>query len=116
MFAQKLNSNVRQDFEETLETFFEEQTSEEEKEPTEGEEPSAASVSSEQQTTSQKPKILFSFFYSHLNSHELVESSLPANKPENLHIVSGSSDQLDFDHQIEEVCQLFRVFKKINSL
>lgn len=103
MFAQKLNSNVRQDFEETLETFFDEQTIEEEKEPTGGEESSVTTDSSERPEASQKPKILFSFFYSHLNSYELVEKSLPANKPENLHIVSGSSEQLDFEHQIEEV-------------
>ena len=102
MFCRKSNSSAKQDFEETLETFFEKEC-----EKTINENETSESTESTEQkesaTESKKPNILFSFYYSHLNSSELVDTSLPSNKPENLHIISGSSAQLDLDRQIEEV-------------
>lgn len=109
MFCRKSNSSAKQDFEETLETLFEkeceqpEQTTTNEDEANESVESTVQKEDKPLTSSSKKPNIIFSFYFSHLNSSELVETSLPDNKPENLHIISGSSAQLDLDRQIEEV-------------
>ncbi|CAF0907292.1 unnamed protein product [Brachionus calyciflorus] len=55
-----------------------------------------------------KPNVLFSCFYSHIDSdyfvHELDKIS---NRPNNLHFVSGCQPKLDFDHHVEQAKKIF---------
>lgn len=83
MFCNKSKATAKQDFEECINTMFD----------------------SDSEEDSARPRILFSYFYSHLDSSHLVENSVKTdcNKPSNLHIVSGAKCKLDFDHHVLEV-------------
>lgn len=60
------------------------------------------------ETESDKPNILFSYYFSHLNSENLVkEMNKNASKPDNLHIVSGARVGIDFDHCVKEAKRIF---------
>lgn len=52
-----------------------------------------------------KPRILFEYYFSHVDSNDRLEKSLKnnANIPSNLHITSGMSAKLDFDDQVSQV-------------
>ena len=50
-------------------------------------------------TSKTKPKILFSFFYSHLDSNHQIDYNMESscNIPTNLNLVGASKVELDFD-------------------
>ena len=52
-----------------------------------------------------KPNILFSLYYSHVDSNKMIKYC--QNLPDNLHIVSGSKVELDFDFHIEQAKTIF---------
>ena len=56
-----------------------------------------------------KPKILFSFYYSHLDSNNRLETGIKneSNIPPNLHIVGASKVELDFDFHVEQAERIF---------
>ena len=104
MFAIQKNSTAKEDFNEAIEILFRKEKEEEEKKEEEKTNDEEAEPESESKSESDnRPNILFSFFYSHLNSNEFVEKHLPSDMPSNLHILSGSSAKIDFERQIEEV-------------
>lgn len=106
MFAVQKNSTAKEDFNEAIEILFRKEKEEEEKkeeEKSNDEKEPKESESKSESESDNRPNILFSFFYSHLNSNEFVEKHLPSDMPSNLHILSGSSAKIDFEHQIEEV-------------
>ena len=57
-----------------------------------------------------KPRILFSLFYSHVDSNRRVEDIFKRNVniPANLHIVGASKVELDFDFHVEQAEKIFR--------
>lgn len=109
MFCKKSNKTAKEDFEECIKSLFSDKNLDGKVggEAQEQVEASAKAIDPNDpiDTTPQStlPNCLFSFFYSHLNSTELVTKNLPTNKPENLHIIGGSSVSLDYDYQIKEV-------------
>lgn len=102
MFAVQKNSTAKEDFNEAIEILFRKEKEEEEKKEEEKTNDEKEPKESESESDN-RPNILFSFFYSHLNSNEFVEKHLPSDMPSNLHILSGSSAKIDFERQIEEV-------------
>lgn len=57
---------------------------------------------------SNRPNILFSYYFSHLNSENLVkEINNNLSKPKNLHVISGAKVGLDFDHCVKEAKKIF---------
>ena len=89
LFCKSVKETAKLDFEECIQTYFTENSDD--------------SIDS-------KPKILFSFYYSHLDSNQRLESSLNtnANIPSNLHLVGASKAQLDFDFHVTQSEKIFR--------
>lgn len=60
------------------------------------------------ETENQKPNILFSYFFSHVDSECMVkEMNKKESKPANLHLVSGAKVCLDFDYHVKEAKRIF---------
>lgn len=117
MFAVQKNSKAKEDFNEAIEILFRKEKEEEEKkEEDENNDEKEPKESESESESDNRPNILFSFFYSHLNSNEFVEKHLPSDMPSNLHILSGSSAKIDFEHQIEEVKIFLFGFTSIISI
>lgn len=61
------------------------------------------------ETESEKANVLFSYFFSHIDSGSLVkEMEKNESKPANLHLVSGAKVCLDFDHHVKEAKRIFK--------
>ncbi len=60
-------------------------------------------------TSKTKPKILFSFFYSHLDSNHQIDYNMKSSCkiPSNLHLVGASKVELDFDFHVEQAEKIF---------
>jgi len=86
LFCKSVKTTARLDFEECVKTYFAEKI---------------------EDTT--KPRILFSFYYSHLDSNDRIESNMntDSNIPINLHVVGGSKVELDFDFHVTQAEKVF---------
>ena len=86
LFCKSVRETAKLDFEECLHAYFSEQDDE------------------------MKPKILFSFYYSHVDSNQRVETELAdsTNVPSNLHVLGGSKVELDFDFHAAQAEKIFR--------
>ncbi len=56
------------------------------------------------------PKILFEYYYSHVDSQSRVSESLKNNIPANLFITTSSKAKLDYDDHVLQVRILFKIF------
>lgn len=81
---------------------------------TKTEEREIPSENEESEEKTKKPKILFEFYFSHIDSQDRIENSLKSNTelPSNLYITTGSRATLDFDHHVTRAKE---IFKKICS-
>lgn len=124
MFCNKSKQTVQQDFERTIKLFFQEEKEEETSTIADSNETDPSQVTIEgnsekkrkiEETKSEPissdslPNILFSFYYSHVDSDYRIKNDLinDDQAPSNLHFISGFQAQLDYDAQIEQVvCNL----------
>jgi hypothetical protein len=122
LFAEKMNDTPQQDFAECIASLFD-NTAEIEEEPvinlpseggdetSETQQPvkSPKQETATKTTPNQPPKILFSYFYSHLDSTSMIARNLDTSSlPSNLSIVGGSRAEVDFDYHVSEAERIFR--------
>lgn len=93
LFCKSVKQTANLDFEECIQTYFADQAT-------------TADLRSE----NTKPRILFSFYYSHVDSNHRIENFLKQsnNVPSNLHIVGASKVELDFDFHVALAEKIFR--------
>lgn len=60
-------------------------------------------VNDKETTSDTKPKVIFSYFYNHLDSNSIIEKQLVHDLPTNLTLVGGFKAELDFDYHITKV-------------
>jgi len=119
LFCKKSKPTVQQDFEQIINMFFQEEKEEtsaivesNDADPNQVtiEENSEKRIKIEEKKTeptssNSLPNILFSFYYSHVDSDYRIKNDLirESRVPSNLHFTSGFQSQLDYDAQIEQV-------------
>ena len=117
LFCEKVNETAEQDFTECVKILFDDTaepavnnfsepivTDDDEDERLRTKNQNKEPESLKASTTSEKPRILFSFYFSHVDSNHIIEHNLnKASIPANLHLVGGSREDLDFDYQVSQV-------------
>jgi len=122
MFCKKSKPTAQQEFEQAIKLFFQEEKNVETSTITNETDPAQVLIEenaekkmkmeetkTELASNTSLPTILFSFYYSHVDSDYLIKNDLVNNSrtPANLHFTSGFQTQLDYDAQIEQVTFLF---------
>jgi hypothetical protein len=121
MFCQKTKPTVQQDFEQVINLFFHEKVAEKITQSSETDENQVRieansekkmkmdEIKTESATSNLLPNILFSFYYSHVDSDYRIKNDLLRDNrvPSNLHFISGFQTQLDYDAQVEQVASIF---------
>lgn len=94
MFCKSLNPTPNEDFAVSIDSLFD-SIQNESKEDEANTDSSSITI---------KPRIIFSYYFSHVDSSSKIENNL--NKdiiPENLLLISGSNAKLDFDYHCSQV-------------
>ncbi len=117
LFCEKLNETPQQDFAECISLLFDNSVQVEAAEKTNEEEEASDDQAQEVKkkpaeplkTADPRPRVLFSYNYSHLDSNSLLENNLEKTSvPANLSIVGGSRAEIDFDSHVSEAEMIFR--------
>ncbi len=119
LFCDQSNLNQpEEDFKEFINTFFDKETAasniqnstKKDKDNSENEncKPEDVEITEEitsNKTDNDKPRILFEYYFSHIDSNDRLEKNFKNNPdiPSNLYITSGMSAKLDFDDQVSQV-------------
>lgn len=102
MFCKSLNSTPNEDFSACIDILF---NSVQTKSNNEDE------TNKDSSYDSSRPRILFSYYFSHIDSATRLENNLNKDLiPNNLHLISGSSAKLDFDYHCTQVKFLYIIY------
>lgn len=100
LFCDKVNQTAQQDFEGVINDLFTFELND-------GKSDDAEEASKNENEKIKKPSILFSHYYTHLNTNTLIERTTTSKLPNNLLLVGGSRVQLDLDYHVEQAKLLF---------
>jgi hypothetical protein len=104
LFCKKAKHTAKEDFAECVKSFFDEDWDEKVEEPE-----APMETDKKEDDTNRKPRVHFSYYYSHLDSNERIENNLKKDViPSNLYLIGGSRVELDFDFHIEQAKKIFR--------
>jgi hypothetical protein len=68
-------------------------------------------------TYSQLPRVLFSYYYRHVDSNFKIEKNLDREAvPSNVYLVGGSNTTLDFDFHCSQVSLCFSKFNSVKHM